>query len=377
MGKQDREKKVLLGLVEYYIKTGRPVGSNTLKEIEFGELSSATIRNYFANLEEEGFLSQPHASGGRIPTDLAFRFYASAYIDTDHKEIPNDPFKSIRQFESREIANMLQESAEILSNATNCAIFMSAPRFDQDFIIDLKLIPLDSNRCLCVLITDFGLIKTEILQTQNKLSSFTTKRIESYFHWRLTGINKPDQLDPEEEMLAQSFYNELMIRYIVGYTNFIDEEIYRTGFSKLLHYPDFQDATILSSSLSLFENAHSMRLILRECVALDKLKFWVGDDLKSYSTTVPNCSVVSIPYHIGRNPVGAIGILGPTRIPYRILFNYLRSFSESVSEVLTKNVYKYKITFRQPQKSSAYLEKDKHQMIGLSQTMLLEDKRKK
>ncbi len=79
IGKQDRERKVLLGLVDYYIKTGKPVGSNTLKEVGFEELSSATIRNYFANLEEEGYLSQSHSSGGRIPTNLAYRTYAHAY----------------------------------------------------------------------------------------------------------------------------------------------------------------------------------------------------------------------------------------------------------------------------------------------------------
>ena len=79
MGKHDRERRVLLGLVDYYIQTGKPVGSNTLKEAGFGDLSSATIRNYFAHLEEEGYLLQSHSSGGRIPTHLAYRVYAHAY----------------------------------------------------------------------------------------------------------------------------------------------------------------------------------------------------------------------------------------------------------------------------------------------------------
>ena len=83
MGKQERERKVLLGLVEYYIQTGKPVGSNTLKEAGFEDLSSATIRNYFANLEEEGYLVQSHSSGGRIPTDLSYRTYAEHVINQD------------------------------------------------------------------------------------------------------------------------------------------------------------------------------------------------------------------------------------------------------------------------------------------------------
>jgi heat-inducible transcriptional repressor len=374
MGKHDREKRVLLGLVDYYIKTGRPVGSNTLKETGFGELSSATIRNYFARLEEEGYLSQPHASGGRVPTDLAYRFYASEYLDKD-EPLSQDPFAPLQQMESREIAALLQESAEVLSQVSNCAIFMSAPRFDHDFIVDFKLLPLDARRCLCVLITDFGIIHTETVQLPYKLSSFAVKRMESYFHARLTGLQKPALLDKDEEDLAQGIYNELMVRYIVGYSNFIDEEIYRTGFSRLLTYPDFQDPTVLATSLALFENAHSMRLLLRECMALKCLKFWIGDDLAAYTPTNPNCTVLAVPYYINRSPVGAIGALGPTRLPYRLLFSYLNRFSICVSEMLTRNVYKYKITYRQPEKGSLYLPRAERLLIGQSLPMLLEDKR--
>lgn len=375
MGKHDRERKVLLGLVDYYIHTGRPVGSNTLKEAGFGELSSATIRNYFANLEENGYLTQPHASGGRLPTNLAYRTYAQSYIDSELLEIKENPFNALRTFESREIGTLLQESAEILSRSTHCAVFMSSPRFDHDFVIDLKLVPLDAKRCLCVLVTDFGLVQTEILQTPIKLSAFAVKRIEGYFHWRLTGHNKPENLEPEEEALGQNFYNELMVRYIVGYSNFIDEEIYRTGFSKLLSYPDFQDAGILASSLALFENAHSMRLLLRDCASNDHLKFWIGDDLIPFATTTPNCSVIAIPYYIARKAVGAMGILSPTRIAYRTLFSYLRLFSETVSEALTRNTYKFKITFRQPQEGNLFLQKEERQLIGQSRLKLIEDKR--
>lgn len=377
MGKQDRERKVLLGLVEYYIQTGKPVGSNTLKEAGFGDLSSATIRNYFANLENGGYLTQAHSSGGRIPTCLAYRVYAEYYFDQEFIEFKDDPFHSLRVFDSREIASFLQDAAELLGQASQCAVFLSAPRFDHDFVIDIKLVPLDAFRCLCVLITDFGVVQTEILRLPEKLSSFAIKRIESYFHWRLTGIgSKSENLEPEEEAIGQTFYNELMLRYIVGYSNFIDEDIYRTGFSCLLGYPDFQDTRLLASGLSLFENVHSMRLLLKESMALDCLKFWIGTDLDQY---VPNsnCSVIAIPYYIHNKPAGAVGLLGPTRLPYRYLFSMLRLFSECVSEVLTRNIYKFKISFRQPETGKLYLQKEEHRLIGQSRLILLEDKRAK
>lgn len=374
MGKQEREKRVLLGLVEYFIQTGKPVGSNTLKEAGFGDLSSATIRNYFAELEERGFLIQSHASGGRIPTDLAYRTYAQYYINTE-EELEVNPFDQLSQFDSREIALFLQEAAEKLSNEMNCAVFLSAPRFDHDFIADIKLIPLDAYRCLSVVITDFGVVQTEILHLPKKFSSFAIKRMESYFHWRLTGLGKPENLEMEEEEVGQRFYNELLLRYVVGYSNFVDEDIYRTGFSRLLHYPDFQETSSLASGLGLFENAQSMRLLLKECKALNQLKFWIGDDLSKYTNENPNCAVVAIPYYINHSPIGAVGFLGPTRLPYRQSFSTMQAFSDCISETITKAVYKFKISFRQPETGKLYLEKEEHRLMGQSRLMLLEDKR--
>src|SRR5947207_2890936 len=136
--KSERERYVLLGLVELYLKTGQPIGSNTLKDAGFHDLSSATIRNYFANLEEAGYLKQQHISGGRVPTPLAYKLYADENLG---KGIVNEKeekqLKELRQ-ETREIAAYLQQAAERLSQLTGYAVFLSAPRFDHDFILDIK-----------------------------------------------------------------------------------------------------------------------------------------------------------------------------------------------------------------------------------------------
>lgn len=375
-GKQDREKKVLLGLVEYYILTGKPVGSNTLKETGFEDLSSATIRNYFARLEEEGFLSQQHASGGRIPTAAAFRFYANEYIDST--QIDEETEKALNTFknaETPEVVYFLQKAVEKLSSLTSTAVFLTSPRFDHDFILDIKFVALDHHRCLCIVITNFGVIQTELLQVETKLSSFAAKRIEGYFHWRLTGHDKPENLEKEEEDFAQNLYNELMVRYIVGYSNFSNEEIYRTGFSRLLAFPDFNNGMTLATSLGLFENSHTIRLLARECMKMDRLKVWIGNDLDTYSPETPNCTIIAIPYYINRKVVGSIGMLSPMRIPYKHYFATLRYFSDIISESLTKNLYKFKITFREPSDQTIYLQKEEQQLIGESRYMLLEDHR--
>jgi heat-inducible transcriptional repressor len=376
--KKDREKRVLIGLIEEYLRTGEPVGSNTLKGVGFDDISSATIRNYFTELEKEGYLKQLHTSGGRIPTPEAYRFYADEFYDAEGVEPEDDRILEVlRKSETKEIALYLQQAAETLSALTNYAVFLSAPRFDHDFIIDLKLVPIDFHRFLCVIVTDFGVIQTELLHTDQKLSSFSVKRIEGYFHWRLSGQDRPENLGEEEEKLAQKFYNELMLRYIVGYSNFIEEEIYRTGFSRLLHYTDFHDTAILANSLSLFENAHSMRLMLRDSSSHGRLKYWIGDDLKPFAAGEQCCSVLSVPYRINKSTVGSVGVLGPIRMPYKKLFGLLNAFSEAVSEALTRNIYKFKITFRQPEPGTPYLQKEEHRLLGQSRLILLEDNRAK
>ncbi len=376
--KEKRERRVLLGLVEQYIQTGNPVGSNTLKDSAFGDISSATIRNYFVKLENDGFLKQLHSSGGRIPTAAAYRLYAKEFYDSNVITSEEENIlHTFSQSESKEIALYLQQAAESLSQLTDCAVFLSAPRFDHDFIVDFKLVPIDYYRFLCILISDFGVIQTELMHTEQKLSSFSVKRIEKYFHWRLTGNDKPEEIEPEEKEVAKKFYNELMVRYIVGYSNFIDEEIYRTGFSKLLTHPDFHDTVILANSLALFENAHSMRLLLRECTAKQNLAYWIGDDLKPFATAKTNCTVLAVPYKINQKTVGAVGILGPQRMPYKQLFGLLRAFSDSISEALTRNIYKFKIQYRQPEPEASYLQKEEHGLLGQSRLMLLEDKTEK
>ncbi len=351
--------------MEYYLKTGKPVGSNTLKDAEFESLSSATIRNYFARLEEEGYLVQQHTSGGRIPTDKALRLYASEHLDS--RVVTPQQINSLEKLgsvETEEIARYLQQAADTLSQLAGCAVFLNAPRFDHDFIVNIKFVEIDIHRCVCILMTSFGKIHTEVMNVEKKLSSFTVKRIEAYFHWRLTGHGKPEQMEKEEELLAQQLYNEVMVRYIVGYSNFIDEEIYRTGFSKLLNYPEFQDAGALAGSLSLFENSQSMKLMLHETSKQETLKFWIGSDLSKYTSNGHDCAVIAIPYRVNLQTVGSIGILGPSRLEYKSIFGLLRYFAEAISKTLTRDIYQFKISIRTPnEEKGTFLKKESNPLL--------------
>ncbi len=192
----------------------------------------------------------------------------------------------------------------------HCAVFLSAPRFDQDFITDARFVNLDHHRCLCALVTDFGLVHTELLYTERKLSSFSLKRIEEYFHAKLAKQPKP-VLSSEELKLAERFYQEVMLRRIASYANFSAEDVYRSGFSQLISYPDFSDAVALAGGLALFENTNGLRSLLSECSKANSLCCWIGEDLATFCPGSTSCSVIAVPYKIHQTVAGAIAILRP------------------------------------------------------------------
>jgi len=131
------------------------------------------------------------------------------------------------------------------------------------------------------------------------------------------------------------------------------EDIYKTGFSKLLLHPEFHDPLILSNTLSLFENSDHVRTLLRTCYEKDSISFWIGDDLKEYIPSPICCSLIAVPYKIHNKIVGSIAVLGPDRMDYEKVFALLNQISSYVSQSLTKSMYKFKLTYRQPSSKKA------------------------
>lgn len=355
--KQHREHEVLMGLIALYLKLGKHIGSNTLRENGFEHLSPATIRNYFAELEKGGFLEQAHASGGRVPTPQAFRLYAQEHYE-DHALENNPELNRLTEFASKGVTKYLVEAAEVLCEISGYPTFFSSCRFDHDLITDIKLVQLGDQRLLFIILTEFGQVFTETFGNAKKQSSFALRRMEAFFRWKLKGQNKPLTLSQEEESYAVMLYNEIIVRYLVRYSNFSDEDLYRTGFSKLLAYPELNDPIALTSALSLFENSSQMRLLLADAAKRGNLRYLIGQDLSPYGAGNSNCSVLTINYRIGQTTVGAFGILGPIRLPYPELFVLLRQLSDVVSETLTHSLYKYKLSYRLP-RSATYLDNQK------------------
>jgi heat-inducible transcriptional repressor len=367
--KEDKKTNILLGLVDLYIKSNAPIGSNFLKETLFKDLSSASIRNYFTKLEEEGYLEQVHISGGRIPTAKAFKEYALANINSE--KIDKKDFLFLNKelkLDSKKITDFLIKASNSLSNLINASVFISLPRFDQDYISNIKLILLEDNKILSVIITDFGMIKTQTLYVKHPLTQNLLKKIEDFFLFRL---NKKSQvnLSKEENRVAVFLYNEIIIRYVVGFASYTNEDIYKTGLSNLLSYEEFQDPIKLAESLSIFENSFQMNNILLNTIKKNKLSFYIADDLNKFEIDSKTSSIISIPYKINEIIAGAIVVLLPIRVDYKKIFAVLKEFTKILSTTLTKNISKYKISFH------SNLEEDLKK-LNKNKSILLEDKSK-
>jgi transcriptional regulator of heat shock response len=192
-----------------------------------------------------------------------------------------------------------------------------------------------------VIITQFGQVLTELFPLSEKLSRHAELRMENYFAWRLRGMDEePEEFD--ELPLAEHFYRELMLRYMVRYAKVSHDEIIRSGFSNLLYSDDFKDTATLASTLSLFESPKALRHVLREAgKKTGQLSVWVGEEL------APEATLVALPYKIGPRCVGAVALLGQYRSPYNQWIETLYPFVDLLTKNLTFNIYQHGLTFRE------------------------------
>lgn len=351
-GRREKEKTILFRLVELYLKTGRPVSSHALQEEVGIEVSSATIRNYFVALEAEGYVKQQHLSGGRTPQAKAFVEYARYSLDrlNHNPSIAKSSLALPEVVASNEVVTMLQQAGELLSLQAGMAVAVSSPRFDHDSITELKFVYLDVQKALAVITTEFGLVHTTLLYSPSSLSHVLLRKADRFARSRLfREVLEPDFFEGEELEQVRKLYQEAMASYLVSYSSVSSEDVWRTGFSRLLRRSEFEETQDVSASLSLFENVHALRNFSREVARADRLRFWIGEELSPFLVGEPNCAVIAVPYRVGSRAVGALVAIGSMKIPYYDLFCTMQTASEQISSLLSECLMHHRMTYRMPE----------------------------
>ncbi len=341
----ERKQKVLLAIIQDYIATAEPVGSRTIsRKYELG-VSSATIRNEMADLEEQGYIEQPHTSAGRVPSQLGYRYYVDCLMKK--KRLTKDEEGIILcgyRKKAGEVAQVLRQTNQIVSTMTNCASLVTGPQFGKSAFKHIQLVPLETGQALVVVVLENGIVQNKLLEVPVGINERDLMQISQVLNAKLRGLT----LANIKMTLIKEIYAELARHQhifdaamdLIQETLHIDPEdkVYLAGALNMLHQPEFRDINTLKTLLSLLEQEDLLREILSGAESgEDGITVKIGSENKL--TALENCSMITATYQIDGKVIGSIGVLGPTRMEYDKTVSIVEFMTRHLSSIL-KDFYK-------------------------------------
>ncbi len=320
MALSERKKRILQAVIRDYIHSAEPVGSRTIARRYSLGLSPATIRNEMADLEESGYLEQPHTSAGRIPSQLGYRFYVDTLMEKVFltKEEVTAIEKTLQERKEKEIDKFIQQISRVLSSITNYTSLVFGPVIKRSAFKQLKVLPLEAGQGLAILITDTGFIKHKAIQIPASLGEEELERMVAYLNHRFSGHT----IDTITTSLLKEVKRDLInnvgllnetLNLIEDASRSEDGKLFLGGATNILNQPEFRDVNKVKSLLNLFEEEALLGSLLGNA-SPQGIEVRIGEENKLEE--FKDCSIVVTTYRIvGRN-LGTIGVLGPTRMEY-------------------------------------------------------------
>ncbi|MSU02910.1 heat-inducible transcriptional repressor HrcA [Tissierella pigra] len=337
----NRKLKVLYAIINSYIMSAEPIGSRTItKQYDLG-VSSATIRNEMSDLEELGYLNKPHSSSGRVPSDKAYRLYVNEILKNQNYKIDLEKKSKIKKIlisESREIEQLLQNSAKVLSAITSYTALALSPNMKGSKIKHIQLIPIDEKQVLMVLISNTGTVKNSIFRLNQEIPEEQINIISNYLTHRLKGLSIEEIGEELSEGIMKEIYEyKTTIDKIIPIINQSMEDIdnvdlYSDGITKILNFPEYKDLEKAKSFISFIEDKDLVvDLLLNNSISQD-MEIIIGNE--NIHESIKDCSLITTTYKLGDKTIGKIGIIGPTRMDYLNLINTLQLFSVNITEII-------------------------------------------
>ena len=329
-----RKMLILKAIIDDYISSVEPVGSRTIaKKYDMG-LSSATIRNEMADLEEMGYLTQPHTSSGRIPSEKGYRLYVDKLMNLDEPYLkPTDEdlntIKVYMENRIQELNQMLKAASEVVSRITHYTTIGIAGNIKKHAVKTLQLISIDERKLLVVVVLDNDIIKNYMVRLRERLSDDEISRISIICSNVLTGNRAEDiTLDKVNDIVELSgIEREKILPILDGILDCIKQcdtaEIYTEGTANLLEHPEFNDVAKAKSLIELFNNEEEMAKLLNNCENAGAKGIVVKIGTENELSEVSNCSVITATYSFNGINLGTIGVIGPTRMDYNKVISAL------------------------------------------------------
>ena len=334
----ERQIKILNAIIRTYLETGEPVGSRTISKASDLKLSSATIRNEMSDLEEMGYIVQPHTSAGRIPSDKGYRFYVDHMMEEKEREVTEMKAFVIEKTERME--QVLKNIAKLLAANTNYATIVSAPQMHRGKVKFIQLSNVDQGQVLATIMLDGNIVKNKIIRTQDNLDQETMLKLNILLNSSLNGLTLEQiNLATIARLKEQAGIHSEMVSSVldaVAEAVQADEEleIYTSGATNIFKYPELSDSQRASDLISAFEEKHELRDLFTvngDGEESTGIQVYIGNETPVQR--MKDCSVVTATYELGDGVHGTIGIVGPKRMDYEKVVDSLKTLKVQLDEI--------------------------------------------
>lgn len=343
MEMDERKITILQAIINDYIETAEPVGSRTIaKKYNMG-ISSATIRNEMADLEDMGYLEQLHSSSGRKPSNKGYRLYVDKLM-----QIPNlseeEMYEIRKQILDNAIFEMdraIRQATFLLAELTKLTCIVRTPSVGKSYIRHLQLVNMDfNNNILLVLVTDSGAIKNNVIKVKKGVSDKVLVKLSNLLSNRLRGLNS-EQINLEvinniknDLRGYEDIFNAIIPVLYENLRSADNSDIYMQGTVNIFNYPEYKDIEKAREFLSMLDNKEKVNELLNDS---SNISVKIGSE--NYIEGAEDCSVVSAVYNLGSKPIGKIGLIGPTRMPYSKVISVLSNVVRELNYILTDTYF--------------------------------------
>ncbi len=335
----ERKLKILKSIIRNYLETGEPVGSRTISKDPDLQLSSATIRNEMADLEEMGYIMQPHTSAGRIPTDKGYRLYVDELMEESKKEKTDETNSMLIERVDR-VELLLKNLAKMLANNTNYTTLVTAPQSRNNKLKFIQLSKVDEKSVLAVIMMEGNVVKNSILESEENVDEQVILKMNLLLNTMLTGLSVDEiSLALVAKLKAEAGeYSHIVEKVVNAIMDTIkadenEPQIYTSGATNIFKYPELTDGEKATELLGTLEEKRDLNeLITTSLQQKDhEIQIYIGEE--SQVETMKDCSVVTANYDLGEGMQGIIGIVGPKRMDYEKVVGTLRTLMQELDSI--------------------------------------------
>jgi heat-inducible transcriptional repressor len=338
---REKDRRILNLIVESYLKTGMPISSGYIAQRSPLPVSSATVRNIMSKLEERGFLSQPHTSAGRVPTDKGLRHYVNSLFD--EVIIPEKKIDLLSEnlfLQKGDFHSFLNQVSRILADYSDNLGFVLSPRISKINFQHVRFIKISEVKVMIILITPSNFVLTEIVQTDSYFTQAELDKASQYINQSFRSKNLHFIRDyllhelPKYKLKYETIIDKL-ITLLKAYISQEEREnqIFFQGTPKLLEKHDLFDMEKLKSLFQNFEEKAKLAKLLSDFISLERVKVMIGSELDI--PDISDCSLILSHYGYHSQVLGSLGIIGPKRIQYKKIIPLVDSIAKSLSQTIS------------------------------------------